>query len=136
MLFTVFPQIDVMHYESLYGLRLKYVRAYTAILARGRNNTQCKYTTVEIPMVEIPRYKSVPGVTYLEASAIRRHAAQFNYIFSGVPREFAEETEPHAITFSCHFANIVPDRRIFRGVPWKLPWLDLSVGRKQNRPAI
>lgn len=46
---------------------------------------------------------------YLEASAIRRHAAQFKlYFFRRLPpAEFAEGIEPYAITFSCHFANIV-----------------------------
>jgi len=68
-----------MHYKSLYSLRFKYVRAYVVIFARGR-----KYAvqiSLEIPM-EISRYKSVSGVAYLETSAIRHHATQFNYIFS------------------------------------------------------
>lgn len=68
---------------------------------------------------------------YLEASAIRHHAAQFNYIFSDIPCEFAEGIEPIRDNFQLSFR-----KRSFRSAnfTWLPPaWLDLSVDRKQNR---
>lgn len=66
--------------------------------------------------------------------------ARFNHFFPGAPRrEFAEGTAARAITFSCHFANGLGDRTNFAGsveTARRSHGLDVSVGRKQNRPAI
>lgn len=69
---------------------------------------------------------------YLEPSAIRHHAAQFNYIFSGVPCEFAEGIELIRDNFQLSFRKRSSDPRILRDC------LARSVrgSKTKSRPAI
>lgn len=78
-----------------------------------------EHTQAFLPAIEITRDIQMPLVentdggnislhvnlfrAYLEASAIRHHAAQFNYIFSGVPCKFAEGIEPIRDNFQLSF---------------------------------
>lgn len=89
--------------------------------------------------MEIPRYKSVSGVAYLEASAIRCYAAQFNYIFSGVlyPR-VCRRNRATCDNFQLSFRKHSPDRRILRecrGLPPVLThticrWIENKIARQ------
>ena len=87
-------------------------------------------------MVEIPRYKSVSGVAYLEASAIRCYAVQFNYIFSGIlcPR-VCKRNRATCDNFQLSFRKHSPDRWILRECCGLSPVLARSVaGSKTKSP--